>query len=134
MRPPIPFKIVPVVSLGCLAMLVTAIAPSILMAQDLSDYRWKNRILQIDTPSTDHALFHAQSAELLAAFEGLLDRDLVVLTRTGAVQFQITLIGKDGGKKLTRRTVLKTDELFAIIDAMPMRLDEMRKSSPSGEN
>jgi hypothetical protein len=37
------------------------------------------------------------------------------------------LIGKDGGEKLRRTTPLSPEELFAIVDAMPMRRAEMRE-------
>ncbi len=39
------------------------------------------------------------------------------------------LIGKDGGIKLARRTFPSLRALFAAIDAMPMRREEMRRQS-----
>ena len=44
-----------------------------------------------------------------------------------ASQFRVLLIGKDGGVKLDRTEPVDTVELFATIDAMPMRKDEMRR-------
>jgi len=102
------------------------------MAQDLSNYRWKNRILSIVTPSLDDTTYQAQSAALIAVFPGLMERDIVVITSIKSTEFEISLIGKDGGEKLIRKSVLATEELFAIIDAMPMRRDEMR-SAPSSD-
>lgn len=129
-----PFRTRRLVSSAGLALLFILFPYSLISAQDLSQYRWENRILQIETPSIKDPHFQDQSSRLVAVFRGVLERDLVILTKTDAEHFQITLIGKDGGKKLTRRTVLKTEELFAIIDAMPMRRDEMRRDSAQPEN
>lgn len=43
-------------------------------------------------------------------------------------QFTVILIGKDGTEKYRTNKLLKPVELFAIIDAMPMRKAEMRKT------
>ena len=40
--------------------------------------------------------------------------------------FTILLIGKDGGEKLRSHQPVTTTKLFDIIDAMPMRKEEMR--------
>jgi hypothetical protein len=42
-------------------------------------------------------------------------------------QFTVILIGKDGGEKLRQHTPISIDKLNAVIDAMPMRQDEMRQ-------
>jgi hypothetical protein len=129
--PPIPLR---ALHRLCFALLLSSLISLNIIAQDLSQFRWKNRVLQIETPSIKDPLFQAQSAALVAVFEGLLDRDLVILTSTDADEFRITLVGKDGGTKLTRSTILPAQELFAIIDAMPMRRDEMRRDSTSAKN
>ena len=41
--------------------------------------------------------------------------------------FEVVLVGKDGGVKERRKAVFETEELFGIIDAMPMRMREMRQ-------
>ena len=41
--------------------------------------------------------------------------------------FTVLLIGKDGSEKHRTNKLLTVDELFAIIDAMPMRKREMKK-------
>jgi C4-dicarboxylate transporter len=41
--------------------------------------------------------------------------------------FTIILIGKDGGEKYRSNMLLTTTNLFALIDAMPMRQAEIRK-------
>jgi hypothetical protein len=42
-------------------------------------------------------------------------------------QFRAILVGKDGGAKLSSPKPLTSSRLFATIDAMPMRIDEMRR-------
>ncbi len=41
--------------------------------------------------------------------------------------FTMLLIGKDGGVKLTSKTFKTPQEIFSLIDGMPMRQSEMRK-------
>jgi hypothetical protein len=106
-----------------------ALAPSAVStppSSSLRDYRWKNRIVHLVAPAADDPQYQAQAVALMAAFEGLLDRDIIVRCDLNAPTFEFTLIGKDGGKKLTRRDVVSAEELFAIIDAMPMRREEVR--------
>lgn len=45
-------------------------------------------------------------------------------------EFTVILIGKDGGEKLRQQTPISIDKLNAVIDAMPMRQDEMRQRRP----
>ena len=42
-------------------------------------------------------------------------------------QFRVMLVGKDGNVKLDRHKPVFTKELFALIDAMPMRQHEMQQ-------
>jgi hypothetical protein len=44
-------------------------------------------------------------------------------------QFTVILIGKDGTEKHRTNTLLQMQELFTIIDAMPMRRAEMGKKN-----
>ncbi|MEJ7738003.1 MAG: DUF4174 domain-containing protein [Chitinophagaceae bacterium] len=43
-------------------------------------------------------------------------------------QFTVILKGKDGYEKYRTNKVLEIDQLFSIIDAMPMRKNEMKKN------
>ena len=85
------------------------------------------RILVIAAPSLNDDVYRTQAALLLPALAGLKERDCVVQTQFGTRSFSIVLIGKDGGEKLRRTTPLSPEELFAIVDAMPMRRAEMRE-------
>ena len=82
----------------------------------------------IYAPSLSVPLYCAQAAELVSEWKGLVERDFVVQTRLSAGAFSVVLIGKDGKKKLRRATALPLKELFAVVDAMPIRAAEMRKT------
>lgn len=99
--------------------------PSLAFAND--------RVLVIEAPNVNDSMYRRQAAELLSVWSGLIERDFVVQTRFGAQAFSIALIGKDGGQKLLRSTTLSPTELFAIVDAMPMRQAEQaerKRKSP----
>ena len=120
--------------------------------QDLSSRRWENRLLLILVEDTDHPVYQDQISELNRDMAGVEDRRLIVYTikpdefATGLKisawtssddlyadnkqlegEFEIILIGLDGGIKLRQAELLKNDKLFAFIDAMPMRRNELRK-------
>jgi putative N-acetylmannosamine-6-phosphate epimerase len=68
--------------------------------------------------------------------KGLAERDLKVFINPESKEmqklrnetgFEVILIGKDGGVKKRKTELMTTEELFAIIDSMPMRQSEMRK-------
>ncbi|UZD22739.1 DUF4174 domain-containing protein [Algoriphagus halophytocola] len=129
-------------------------------AQDLSSHQWKNRLIIIQTKNPGDPLFKQQIHELQTHQKGLDERRIVVYQNTDQKyrqgltlegkwvstfkesekspkenkEFQISLIGLDGGVKLQKNTVLSCDELFKTIDQMPMRQSEMkRKKDGSAE-
>ena len=110
---------------ACLAHGCTGESTTGLALPDLAAHQWKHRVLIIDTPSMQAAPYLQQISAFDAAAAGLKERDLEVITQTSAPAFRVRLVGKDGGVKLDRSTPMTTDELFTIIDAMPMRQDEV---------
>ena len=122
---------------------------------DLMEYQWKNRLLLIFTPSRDGPGYLRLKEDLSRQEEEVIDRDLLVFyilesgeTKLGnsllsestgdflrekfsikSGTFTVLLIGKDGGVKLRRETRVKLEEIFSLIDAMPMRQREMREKS-----
>lgn len=124
--------------------------------QDLNDFKWKNRILIVKTLKSDSEKFDDQLNELKNSNEEFNERKLVLFTMkkddfslidfttgesgySGKVSesisknilnqssgFEIILIGLDGGIKLRQGEILLKEDLFRIIDAMPMRKNEMR--------
>ncbi len=125
-------------------------------AQNLSKHEWKNRILVIQFDEANQQNYTEQISDLTSQQAGLTERKLVVYQicdeqfRMGLDEksdwekadtavlerlkintdrdFSVTLIGLDGGIKLQQSEVLTTEELFGIIDSMPMRARELRES------
>ncbi len=133
--------------------------PHPLHAQLPHDLTWKNRVaIVFDTAATYYA---TKQLELFTKVQAECDeRDLVVFQVLGdtiigpggtitdaqkadALRQQyadgyglkgimLVLVGKDGGVKLRLRRVVGIQEIFATIDRMPMRRQEMKqkKNSP----
>ncbi len=107
-------------------------------ASPLDTYRWKSRPV-IVFGSQESGAFRQQIAIFNRASAGLRERDIVLipvpergredLRRVYSVapgDFQVLLVGKDGGVKFRSRNVVSPQEIFRLVDAMPMRRDEMR--------
>ncbi len=92
---------------------------------DLAAHQWRHRFLVIDAPELTTEDYRRQLAWLDAAKAGLQERDVHLVTRTGAPAFRVRLVGKDGGVKSDQGTPIEVTTLFALIDAMPMRRAEM---------
>lgn len=106
-------------------------------AQRLADYRWEKRILLIFGEDKYAALAAKQKEILLAQSKGLEERDLQIFVNPeprsmrelhNQTGFEVVLVGKDGGVKKRKTELLTPEELFDIIDAMPMRQGEVRKN------
>lgn len=111
-------------------------------AQDpLAAHRWQARVLVVSAPDGNDTRLRAQRAAVSAARSGFAERDLVVVDAVGpgpeaaALRrrlglpegaFRAVLVGKDGEAKITAAEPIPPERLFATIDAMPMRRDEMR--------
>lgn len=137
------------------AMIVAAVfamvmGPEPVMA--MSGYKWKYRPLVVFAESGTNAALAEQRRLVATRRAGLAERDVVVIwvvgdsisaefgpgprqsaaalrSRYGAANnvFRAVLVGKDGGAKLSSSMPLGAAGLFATIDAMPMRRDEMRR-------
>jgi len=120
---------------------------------DLNSFKWKNRLLFLFASSEEDRFYLALKEEITRQGMEIRDRDLLVFevfekgeSRLGkehlssgqvlalrkhlsvrSGQFMIILIGKDGGEKLRQDRLVELKEIFGIIDAMPMRQQEMRK-------
>lgn len=115
------------------------------MLTDLSSLQWQNRVIVVNEVADAE-----QTASLLESnAAGVNDRDLIWLVFDDSTTLtnypgqlapelkantlkayqikpgQVILIGKDGGVK-SRLDQVDLDALFADIDAMPMRRNEMR--------
>jgi hypothetical protein len=127
---------------------------------DLSQFQWKNRLLFLFAPNRSHPLFDVLQKSIANQQAEVADRDLVIfeILESGASRmdtrdldpqtaqslrdkfdvrpgrFTVILVGKDGGIKLTRQDQTRLEDIFALIDAMPMRREEMRQKSRTGES
>jgi hypothetical protein len=113
----------------------------------LREHRWVHRVLVVAPAprgSAAESTYRAQQAEVARAAAAFAERDLVVVdlgtgTDPGraatvrrqlglsATGFGVVLVGKDGGVKLRRRSVLPAAVVLATIDAMPMGAAEARR-------
>lgn len=126
-------------------------------ADPLDAILWERRVLLVLAPSPDDARavetgrrFDARACEmadreLTAVFapargEGRIDdrplaRAEVDAIRArfgaGAEDFALILIGKDGGEKMRLAEPPVLDEIFDLIDEMPMRRAEMHARGPA---
>lgn len=124
--------------------------------QDLEKHKWTNRILIVKSVDAESNKYQEQVKEFTNSTEELIDRKLILykiveenftltvyknstLNSSGKVSrklaesilnekenFEIILIGLDGGIKLQKTEVLTKQELFNTIDAMPMRRNEIK--------
>lgn len=89
-------------------------------------------------------LWVKQKEELTSHKPGIKERDILVKSfYTGSTQdvilkewkvdpskkFTFVLIGRDGGEKFRSNEFVSADKLFALVDAMPMRKNEQRRSA-----
>jgi len=107
----------------------------------LESYRWKARPLVVFAPSPTTPAYLQQMEKLEAARAAVKERDMVVLTVTTANdplrerlgvpldQFQVVLVGKDGHIAQRWSEATKPTLIFALIDRMPMRRDEMKRGN-----
>jgi len=118
-------------------------------SQDLSSYRWKNRVLLLC--DTGEGLEKSKSQlKLFSSYQKEMEeRDLVILIYDGntikdekfrtisgvfkkEIKFEeegVFLIGKDGGVKLESGFFTEPVAIFDLIDSMPMRRAEMRRKN-----
>jgi len=121
-------------------------------AQSLDQHQWQDRILLVFTNDLVDETFQNQLQDLSKDESGLEERKLVVYSITpsqfstdlqlnqwtssskdlqsykkSAHSFEVVLIGLDGGVKLRQTELLPVEDLFALIDGMPMRRAELRR-------
>lgn len=123
------------------------IVPTLLLAAaaaPIDAARWRDRLLLVFAPAADAPdLVRQRAVEgpdsrardlrvvIVAGGEvtGASDTAAALRRRfgVGTSEFRAVLVGKDGGVKLDERAPIPADRLFAAIDAMPMRRDEMKQ-------
>ena len=123
-------------------------------AAQMSDYVWQSRPLLLFAPSIADSRLQQTRDNLQQRRCELDDRDMIIgvileqgqshlddqpispsdasaLRNRYAIdhdQFAAILIGKDGSEKYRRYDIPELDGIFALIDGMPMRQDEMAQN------
>lgn len=96
---------------------------------DLAAHQWKHRVVLLNAPDVSDSNYQNQLALFADKKQEMHERDLVVLSQFNAAAFQAVLIGKDGGRKRAQAEPIDPEDLFALIDSMPMRQFEMQRNS-----
>lgn len=122
-------------------------------AEALETYLWSERPLMIFAADEDDPVVDRQMTMLADHADGLRARDMAILivgpssvyatfgrpapgADAGELRerfeipddaFRTVLVGKDGGVKLASSEPVAAEELFDLIDGMPMRRREMRE-------
>lgn len=123
------------------------------VAFSFEPYRWEKRVLVVSGPSDDSDAVRQQLRAIEASQDAFDERDMLLVTLVdgdrstagekrlsaddvGAARaalairsdgFALRLIGKDGGVKLSSQTPVSMDDVYALIDGMPMRQREMQE-------
>lgn len=110
-------------------------------AAPFDELRWTKRVLVVVAPPGDAAA-DAQRQIFQAHARGMAERAIVLVEvrddsarsrqirswlQTDGTRFRVVLVGKDGHTTISSDKPMSADSLFAQVDAMPMRQDEMRR-------
>jgi hypothetical protein len=127
--------------------------PATTMDVDITHLQWKKRLLLVFAADNAQSNFQGLANEISSRQADVDDRDLVVfeILESGTSrmnrsriepqkaasirkqfgiepdEFTVILVGKDGGIKLKRNDQVRLEEIFQLIDSMPMRQDEIRQ-------
>lgn len=141
---------------GCVMSAVATVSSA---QSPLASHRWENRLLIAFSATQDDGRLQATRDLATANAAAFADRDLVagaVLEESGSIgdrslsaserdglrkqfgveagEFAVILVGKDGGEKLRLDRSPRSDELFGLIDSMPMRMWEMQSAGPGPDD
>jgi Domain of unknown function (DUF4174) len=101
----------------------------------------KYRRILVFAPDSTNASFKNQNRIFEKEEKGCVERDIIVeyyvvkskgnpffdKYQVSKSSFTVLLIGKDGSVKLRSKEIVSAERIYALVDAMPMRKDEMRK-------
>lgn len=120
------------------------------LGQNIDNYKWQNRVVVLMVNEENHPDLRTQLALFSQQLNELDDRKMIVIQsypdfykvgldnrikRTSNLQyfenkqqnvsFEVLLYGLDGGLKYRKEGVVNPEELYKIIDVMPMRQYEV---------
>lgn len=143
---------------------VVVVAMSVLiedtLADPLAELRWKNRVLLVFSAGADNEESREMRESIREHDSDFAHRDMVVgwvyadasgklagidlsaeysasLRDAAGIaddDFQVLLVGKDGGVKSRYASPPLLEDVFALIDSMPMRRAEMRRRASVSAN
>lgn len=121
--------------------------------QEIGKNQWKNRVLILLTKDAENTEYGNQLTEFNGELINFNERKLVVYHVTPASykvglntttkpissmlytkykktksDFEVILIGLDGGIKLRQDSILTKQKLYTLIDSMPMRKNELKNN------
>lgn len=116
--------------------------------QAFEELQWEKRVIVISDLENDIPRRNEQLETLLSDRDALVERDLIILVYNGKsfldeeekpasysspyisrMNYQgLLLIGKDGGLKMKKPFLVRSEEVFTLIDGMPMRKVEIEAS------
>ncbi|MEO7802603.1 MAG: DUF4174 domain-containing protein [Ginsengibacter sp.] len=121
-------------------MLISLIISFILLSNEMGKFSGERQLLIFGQPNTQQVV---QQLELLKKdATGVKERDIIVtlvakensLWKKYSVDaskpLTVILVGKDGGEKHRTNDVITAQQLYTIVDGMPMRQAEMRDKRP----
>lgn len=119
----------------------------------LKTHQWQNRLLMVIASDTTNASYQKQITHLTKNKKDLIERKLLIYKvfpnkhmkglennemvsskdlytkyNSKSQSFKVVLIGLDGGIKLKQSAIISIEKLNGIIDAMPMRINELRRN------
>ena len=100
--------------------------------QDVSSYKWQNRIILISgLTQSDFYQKQLKTLNEIKFKNSLQERKLIIIetnsTNSSTAAFNIKIIGLDGGVKLCSNEPISSNTIIELIDSMPMRMAEMRR-------
>ncbi len=121
--------------------------------QEIGKNQWENRVLILLTKDAENTEYGKQLTEFNGELLNFNERKLVVYHVTPASykvglntttkpissilytkykktksDFEVILIGLDGGIKLRQDSILTKQKLYTLIDSMPMRKNELKNN------
>jgi hypothetical protein len=148
-------KIKKILTIRIILVMIGSTSLMSLNAQNLKKHKWKNRILIVKSSDLKSKKYQEQLNEFKSSFQELIDRKIILYKITGddfvlidyrssesnnsgkisrklndkilneKEDFEVILIGLDEGIKLQQTEILMKEDLFKIIDSMPMRKNEI---------
>ena len=146
-----------------MAALGSHLSPSQAQARssfDLKEYRWENRLLVVFAEQSTTSAYQVLITDIDRLRDDFDDRDMVLISlfeketsiaadrsidkdiadqlrqkfEVKPGSYRVFLIGKDGGIKRKGGSEVSLQDLFGLIDTMPMRRNEMRRNEIRSKN